>query len=166
MLLGNHDWEYILPEVQLMPLYHVFFLELAKKVKAANPRKSLTIELMRRLWRLLIREVYDFVNEAEITAKMEEVRPCLRIFWEVPDRAYLQAKAVTDDEFEKAMRVVPETLSKKRRISPESDTKADPSESQSQQLKKKRTARLAETDGSGSQTGECLKASYLFDSPC
>ncbi|KAF6221864.1 hypothetical protein HO133_001832 [Letharia lupina] len=135
VLLGNHDWEYILPEVQLMPLYHVFFLELAKKVKAANPGKSLTIELMRRLWRLLIREVYDFVNEAEITAKTEE------------------AKAVTDDEFEEAMRVVPETLSKKRGISAESDTKADPSESQSQQSKKKRTVRLAETDGSGSQTG-------------
>lgn len=80
MLLGNHDWEYILPEVQLMPLYHVFFLELAKKVKAANPGKSLTIELMRRLWRLLIREVYDFVNEAEITAKTEEVRLACECF--------------------------------------------------------------------------------------
>lgn len=88
------------------------------------------------------------------------------MFWEVSDRVYLQAKAVTDDEFEEAMGVVPETLAKKRRISPESDTEADPSESQCQQSKKKRTARLAETDGSGSQTGECLKASYLFDSPC
>ena len=74
MLIGNHDWEYLLPEVQLMPLYNVFFLELAKKVIAANPGKPLGIELMRRLWRLLIREVYDFVSEAERTAKLDEVR--------------------------------------------------------------------------------------------
>lgn len=73
VLLGNHDWEFFLPEVQLMPLYHVFFLELAKKVILANPGKLLTIELMRRLWRVLIREVYDFVNEAERMAKLEEV---------------------------------------------------------------------------------------------
>lgn len=75
VILGNHDWEYILPEIQLMPLYHVFFLELAKKIIAANPGKPLSIELMRRLWRLLIREVYDFVNETEKKAKLEEVRP-------------------------------------------------------------------------------------------
>lgn len=75
VLLGNRDWEYILPEVHLMPLYSVFFLELAKKVKAANPGKPLGIELMRRLWRLLIREVYDFVDEAEKSVKLEEVRP-------------------------------------------------------------------------------------------
>ncbi len=74
MLLGNRDWEYVLPEVQLMPLYHVFFLDLAKKVAAANPGKPLSIELMRRLWRLLIKEVHDFVSEAERTAKLEEVR--------------------------------------------------------------------------------------------
>ena len=72
--MGNHDWEYILPEVQLMPLYNVFFLELAKKIVATNPGKPLSIELMRRLWRLLVREVYDFVDEAEKTAKLEEVR--------------------------------------------------------------------------------------------
>lgn len=75
MVLGNHDWEYIVPDVQLMPLYDVFFLEVAQKIIAANPGKSLPIELMRRLWRLLISEVYDFVNEAERTAKLEEVRP-------------------------------------------------------------------------------------------
>ena len=74
MLLGNRDWEYVLPAVQLMPLYHVFFLELAKEVAGANPGKPLGIELMRRLWRLLIREVYDFVSEAERTAKLDEVR--------------------------------------------------------------------------------------------
>ena len=74
VLLGNHDWEYTLPEVQLMPLYQVFFLDLAKKIRAANPGKRLSIELMRRLWRLLIREVYDFVNEAERTAKLQDVR--------------------------------------------------------------------------------------------
>ena len=73
VLLGNHDWEYFLPEVRLMPLYNVFFLELAKKVKTANPGKPLGIELMRRFWRLLIREVYDFVPEAERRAKLEEV---------------------------------------------------------------------------------------------
>ena len=75
VLLGNHQWEYILPEVQLMPLYHVFFLELAKRIIAANPGKPLGIELMRRLWRLLIRELYDFVSEDERTAKLDEVRP-------------------------------------------------------------------------------------------
>lgn len=86
MLLGNHEWEYVLPEIQLMPLYHVFFLELAKRVIAANPGKPLGIELMKRLWRLLIREVYDFVSEDERTAKLEEVRPRLRMFWEVSDQ--------------------------------------------------------------------------------
>lgn len=73
VLLGNHDWEYFLPEVHLMPLYNVSFLGLATKVKAANPGKPLGIELMRRMWRLLIREVYDFVDEAERMAKLEEV---------------------------------------------------------------------------------------------
>ena len=73
VLLGNHEWEYLLPEVQLMPLCDVFFLELAKKVRVANPGKPLGLELMRRLWRVLIREVYDFVNEAEKMAKLEEV---------------------------------------------------------------------------------------------
>lgn len=75
MLLGNRDWTYSLPEVQLMPLYHVSFLELAKKIIAANPGKPLGIELMRRLWRVLIRDVYDFVDEAERMAKLEEVGP-------------------------------------------------------------------------------------------
>lgn len=81
ILLGNREWEYILPEVQLMPLYDVFFLELAKKVLAANPGKSLTLTLMERLWRLLIREVYDFVDEVERKAKLEEVGPRWRQSW-------------------------------------------------------------------------------------
>ncbi|CAD6579079.1 MAG: hypothetical protein ASARMPRED_008948 [Alectoria sarmentosa] len=133
VLLGNHDWEYILPEIQLMPLYHVFFLELAKKVIAANPGKALNIELMRRLWRLLIREVYDFVNEAERAAKLEE------------------AKTVTDDEFEEATRALPEPLSRKRGISSESDSGPESSDNQSQGSKKKKTASFADTEGSGIQ---------------
>lgn len=56
-----------------MPLYNVFFLQLAQKIIAANPGKPLGIELMRRLWRLLIREVYDFVDEVERMTKLEEV---------------------------------------------------------------------------------------------
>lgn len=80
VLLGNRDWEYFLPEVRLMPLYNVFFLQLAQKVIAANPGKPLGIELMRRLWRLLIREVHDFVDEAERMTKLEEVICCIAEF--------------------------------------------------------------------------------------
>ena len=165
VLLGNHDWEYILPEIQLMPLYHVFFLELAKKVIAANPGKALNIELMRRLWRLLIREVYDFVNEAERAAKLEEVRPGWRMFQEVSDGVDLQAKTVTDDEFEEATRALPEPLSRKRGISSESDSGPESSDNQSQGSKKKKTASFADTEGSGIQISEYMKASYLFDLP-
>ena len=63
-----------------MPLSHVGFLDLAKKIITANPGKALGIELMRRLWRLLMREVYDFVDEAAKTEKLEEVGLHLRIF--------------------------------------------------------------------------------------
>ena len=74
VILGNHDWDYTLPEVRLMPIYDVFFLELAKKVKLANPGNVLGLELMRCLWHLLIREVYDFEDETVKLAKLEEVR--------------------------------------------------------------------------------------------
>ena len=148
-----------------MPLYHVFFLGLAKKVIAAIPGKALNIELMRRLWCLLIREVYDFVNEAERTAKLEEVSPRLRMFQEVSDRVDSQAKAVTDDEFEKATRALPEPLSRKRGISLESDSGPEPSDSRSQRSSKKKTISFKETEGSGLQIRECMKASYLFVLP-
>lgn len=165
VLLGNHDWEFILPEVQLMPLYHVFFLELAKKVVAANPGRALNIELMRRLWRLLIREVYDFVNEAERAAKLEEVRPGLRMFQEVSNGFDLQAKIVTDNEFEEATRALSKPLSRKRGISLKSDSGPERSDSRSPRSKKKKTISFTETEGSGLQIRECMKASYLFVSP-
>ena len=68
-----HDWEYLLPEVQLLPIYDVFFLEAKKKVKMAYPGKPLSLELMRYFWGLLIRDVNDFVDMANIRARLEEV---------------------------------------------------------------------------------------------
>lgn len=73
LILGNSDWEYIIPEVHLMPLYHIHFLALAKKTIEANPDKRLNIEMMRRLWRKLIKVVYDFDDESARTAKLLEV---------------------------------------------------------------------------------------------
>lgn len=56
-----------------MPLYHVNFLALAKKAMDANPDKRLNIEMMRRLWRMLIDVVYAFDDESARTAKLLEV---------------------------------------------------------------------------------------------
>lgn len=82
-------------------------------------------------------------------------------FGEVSNEVDLQAKAVTDDEYEEAIRVVPGNLSRKRGISPESDSEAESGKSQSQQSRKKKTVKFAETEWSGSQMGECKKASFL-----
>ena len=71
--MGNLEWEYIIPEVALLPLYHVDFMVLAKKVMDVNPGRCLNIEMMRRLWRVLMKEVYDFAQESERTAKLLEV---------------------------------------------------------------------------------------------
>lgn len=67
---------------------------------------------------------------------------------------------MTDEEFEEARRSVPKTLSKKRGISPGSDSEAERGRSRSQQSeKKKKTFRSAESERSGSPKGECMKAS-------
>ena len=83
------------------------------------------------------------------------------MFGEVSDD--LQAKAVTDKEFEEATRAVPGNLSKKRGIYPESHSEDESSKSQSQHSKKRKTVRFAEIEGSGNQMGECLQVSYLIE---
>lgn len=77
----------------------------------------------------------------------------------------LQAKAVTDKDFEEATRAVPGNLSRKRGIYPESDSEDQSSKSRSQQSKKSKTVKFAEIEGSGNQMGECLKVSYLIETP-
>lgn len=73
LIMGNLDWEYIIPEIALSPLYVVHFSALGKKIMVANPERPLNIGIMRRLWRMLMKEVYDFVPESERTAKLLEV---------------------------------------------------------------------------------------------
>lgn len=73
LVIGNSDWEYIIPKINLMPLDHVDFLVLAKRITDANPQRPLKVELMRSLWRMLMKEVYDFVQEPNRTAKLLEV---------------------------------------------------------------------------------------------
>ena len=57
-----------------MPIYDVFFLEVAKKVKVANAGKPFSLELIRRFQRVLIQKLYDFVDEVDKRGKLEEVR--------------------------------------------------------------------------------------------
>ena len=68
---------------------------------------------------------------------------------------------MTDEDFEKATRATPEALSKKREISSESDSEADPSKSRRQQLKKKKTTSMgAGAEAFGSLTSEHMKVYY------
>ena len=73
MIIGSPDWEYIIPELNLTALDHIDFLALAKRIMKANPQKSLTVEMMRDIWRMLMNDVYDFVQESERTAKLRNV---------------------------------------------------------------------------------------------
>ena len=45
----------------------------AKKIMDANPEKPLNLQMMRRLWRMLIKVVYDFADESERMAKLLDV---------------------------------------------------------------------------------------------
>lgn len=82
--------------------------------------------------------------------------------WEVSNRVELQAKVVTNEEFEEAIRAVTEHLSKKRGISRENDSDTGSSRSQSHQSKKRKTVRVVEIEDSGDQMSEFIKASDLF----
>ena len=73
LIIGSSDWEYIVPELNLTPLDHVKFLALAKRIMKANPQRSLKLEMMKAFWRMLMKEVYDFVQESERTSKLLEV---------------------------------------------------------------------------------------------
>ena len=70
---------------------------------------------------------------------------------------------MTDEEFEDATRSVLETLSKKRSVSSESGSEAEPSKSQSGPSKRRKIVRFAGTEGSNHQTGESIMGYQALD---
>ena len=77
----------------------------------------------------------------------------------------LQARDVTDEEFEEAMNAIPETLSNKRGHSPESQSQAEHSNIQRQLSKKKMTVKSARAEKLDSQIGERMKRCHFLDDP-
>lgn len=64
---------------------------------------------------------------------------------------------MTDHEFDEVTRAVLQTLSKKRGISPEEYSEAEPSRNHRQQSKRKRSVRIVEAEGSDNPNGERMK---------
>lgn len=50
----------IVPDIRVFPLFRVSYLETAKKVLAANPRRKLEKHEMEDLWDGIMDTVYDF----------------------------------------------------------------------------------------------------------
>ena len=158
LIMGNLVWEYIIPEVCLMPLYHVDFLVLAKKIVDANPERSLSIGMMRRIWRVLVKEVYDFVQEPERTAKLLEVSFPLKGVFDGIYSLNMQADTTTDDKQSEMAGLIPENLSKKRERTPEKESETVRSQRRRHRSRKKKTVKLAEAEVAEGQISKCRRS--------
>ena len=160
LIMGNLVWEYIIPEVCLMPLYHVDFLVLAKKIIDANPERPLSIEMMRKIWRVLVKEVYDFVQEPERTAKLLEVSLPLKGVFDGIYSLNMQADTITNDKLSEVAGLVPENLSKKRERTPEEESETETVRGQRRRhrSRRKKTVKLAEPEVTEGQISKCRRS--------
>ena len=154
LVIGNINGEYIIPEINLLPLDHVEFLALAQKVMDTNPQKNLRLETMNTLWRILMTDVYDFVQESEKVAKLLEVGFLRRKLVTVSDCLKTQADAVNDDEFKALVESVAGALSKKWKMAPEDESDNEQRKRRSHRSEGKKTVAFGSSEAKNGQIGE------------
>lgn len=77
LIVGNATQNFTIPEVLLLPIKSIHFVELSKKVIKSNVNRSTCVvdyATMRELWRTLVEKLYYYEPEDVRQAKLTEVR--------------------------------------------------------------------------------------------